>query len=199
MVPGAQLARGLGDHQAREREDRARPTADEERGAPAPARLDEPAEHEAGRGTDRHRGVEDRQDLALLFRGREVVDDRRRERRVARLADAADRARRHHRHERVREPRRRGRRAPHQHARRDQALARPAVGERAEDRRGQEVAEQERRREQPGLGVRQPEPALGDGQLELEQHRRHDHPIEVVQEVQPGEQGDDQSRSLDHW
>ena len=82
---------GLGDKQAAEREHEAGTAADVERGAPAPARFDEAADHVAERRADRNREIEDRERAALVLGRREVIDDRRRERRVARLADADER------------------------------------------------------------------------------------------------------------
>ena len=88
------LRAGSAISRQRQREHDAGAAGDEERRAPAPARFDEAAEHVAERGADRNREVEDRERARLLIGRRDVVDDRRGERRVARLADAdATRAR----------------------------------------------------------------------------------------------------------
>ena len=67
------------------------------------------------------------------------------------------------------------------------------IAERAEDRRRQEVADEEHRREEPALEVREVELLL-----HLRQDRRDDEAIEVVEEVEPREQREDRPRSANH-
>ena len=56
-----------------------------------------------------------------------------------------------------------------------------------------EVADEEDRREQTALEVREPEL-----DLDLRQDRREDEAIEIVEEVQPREQREDGARPTDH-
>jgi hypothetical protein len=179
-APGGALrdvnALGLRDEEAQDGGGEARPTGAEEGGAPAEVALEEAADEKAERRADRHGDVEDGKPAPLLLEGRDVVDDRRRDGDVARLADADHDARPLEVVKPAREPRADGRQAPDGDPHGQQVLARSAVAEGAEHGAGQEVADEEDRREEAKL-------AVVDVKLALDalEHGREHEPIDVVQ------------------
>jgi len=133
--------------------------------------------------------------LGLAIAGA-LKDDGRRDGHVAGLADADDGARRDERPRAGREPRRDGGEAPHDHPDDDERAPPPhprAVGPVPEEGARDEEPEEKDGRERTGHEV-------GQLQLVLQglQHRREDVPIQIIEKVQRGQQGEDRLGVFDH-
>ena len=154
----------------------------EEGRPPAEPVVDGAAEHVPGGRADRDGGGEDREHPAALLDGEVVGEQGRRHRAVGRLPHPDRRARDEQADEAPREAAEGGREAPDGHPGRDQPRAPAAVAERAEDRRGQHVDQDEAGREPAELAVREAEP-FGNRPLQALDQRRDDEAVEVVEEV----------------
>ena len=181
------LALGLaafqfGKRQHHEREEQPRRARPDERMPPAPVRGDESANDRAQRRADGNRDVENRQCVVPFRGGVAVGNQTRTDGRIARFAQADEHAKRNHHRKRRREPRQDCAHAPHKNAGGDEPFARPAVAQPAEDRRRDEIADHERRHEPPGLLVVDAEIFL-----QRRQHRREHVAVEVIEQVETGE------------
>src|SRR5439155_5451461 len=112
----------------------------------------------------------------------EIRQQRRRDGDVGRLADADQRTPREQLRIAARQSRQHGRETPDEYPERDRARARAAIAPRPEHRRGEHVHQHEGRHQPAELRVRQ-----RHGPLELRQQRGHDVAIEVVEQVDRGE------------
>ena len=166
-------------HQREEQPRRARP---DEGMPPAPVLGDESANDRAQRSADWNRDVENRQRVVPFRRAIAVGNQTRTDGRIARLANADEDAKRDHHRKRRREPRQDCAHTPYTNAGGDEPFARAAVAQPAKDRRGEEVADHERRHEPPGLTVVDVEIFL-----QRRQHRGEHEAVEVIEQVEAGE------------
>src|SRR6185312_11341280 len=83
-----------------------------------------------------------------------------------------------------------GRETPEKNADRDRLRTGAAVAEPPEDRRGEQIDDQKAAHQAPELGIREPHRSL----LEVRQQRRDDIAVEVVEEVDAGENGECEQR-----
>ena len=174
-----------GIHQPRdeERADEARHAHRHERDAPAVHRLEVSAQEQARHSSERHAGGENAHRHRPPLAGEVVRDQRRARRAVRRLSDADGRAAGEQLPVAPHQAAEEGERAPHRHAPGDDRAPGPEVAQHTERQR-RDREDQDVRRAQPAeLRVAQRQVAL-----ERLEQRVDDVPVDVVEEVDDGQQ-----------
>ncbi len=170
-------------HQQHQRgQGQARKSRDPECPAPSQPCADEPSQDVTDGRADGNRGKEDCEDPAPAMQREVIGEQGRRNRAVSGLSHADQRAGEKQRREPARESAEGRGDAPDGNPERDERRTLPAVAEKAEEGRRQQVDDDEAHGHESQLRIR-------DVQRHFDgiEHRRHDEAVEVVEEIDEGE------------